>query len=107
MNAPLVTLVFPASSISCHYGPVAPNLFLIWALIALTLSPFKLSIFENNPPDANELLHFSTPKAKNLDVAHTSPASFPGKHLLVLKLYIQMSELAHFWQSPFYIEQNG
>jgi hypothetical protein len=96
VNAPDTTLVFPAGSISPHHGPVAPNLFLNCAFIDLTLSPFRLSILENNPPLANELLHFSTPNAYNLAVAQLSPFAFPGKHLLLLKFYTHISDDAHF-----------
>lgn len=78
VNFPLITLVLPASSNSCHQGPVAPSLFLIWALSDLTLAPYKLSIFLKIPPLASELLHFSTPNAYCGDVPHTSPITFPG-----------------------------
>lgn len=63
-NEPDITLNLPASSSSCHQGPVAPSLLRICALIDLTFFPYKLSIFLNTPPEARELLHFSTPKAK-------------------------------------------
>lgn len=73
VKAPLVTLVLPALSISCHQGPVAPSLFLNCALMLLTLPPYKLSMFLNTPPEARELLHFSTPKAKWGEVLQESP----------------------------------
>lgn len=86
VNAPLTTLVLPASSISLHHGPVAPKRVRVCALIDLTFFPYKLSMLAKTVPEAKELLHLDTPYAKWLDCLQESPVLSPGKHLAVAKL---------------------